>query len=83
MKPITIKDIRLHPISMPLVEPLRTSFGLEANKVAVIVELTTDLGVTGWGEAAIEIWPGYGTETVATALHPGRIHCPPPGRQDD
>lgn len=69
MKPITIKDIQLHVVSLPYVEPLRTSFGVEPNKVAVLVELTTENGITGWGEAAIEIWPGYGYETVITCTH--------------
>ena len=69
LQPITIDELKLHPVSIPLVEPLRTSFGVEADKVAVIVELTTSEGVTGWGESPVEIWPGYGAETVGTALH--------------
>lgn len=69
MKSITIKDIQLHVVSLPYVEPLRTSFGVEPDKAAVLVELTTDTGVTGWGEAPIEVRPGYGSETVITAMH--------------
>ena len=69
MKSITIKDIQLHAISIPYVEPLRTSFGIDANKNGLIVELTSEAGVTGWGEVSVEIEPGYGPETVGTALH--------------
>lgn len=69
MKPITIKDIQLHAISIPYVEPLRTSFGVDVNKNGLIVELTTEAGITGWGEVSVEIEPGYGPETVGTALH--------------
>ena len=69
LKPIIIEDLKLHPVSLPLIEPLQTSFGVEAEKVAVIVEVITSDGVTGWGESPVEIWPGYGAETVGTALH--------------
>lgn len=69
MQAITIQAINLYPIAMPLVEPLRTSFGVEANKHAVIVELITAEGVTGWGEASVAAEPGYSGETVGTAYH--------------
>jgi len=69
MKSITISDIQVHAIAVPLVEPLRTSFGIEAHKAGVIVELTTEDGITGWGEISVSNAPGYGSETVGTALH--------------
>jgi O-succinylbenzoate synthase len=69
LRPITIQDVKLHPIYLPFVEPLRTSFGEEPFKAAVIVELRTSDGVTGWGECSVEVRPGYGPETVGTALH--------------
>ena len=69
MQSITVKDIKLHTVYLPYLDPIRTSFGVEANKVAVLVELLTDKGVTGWGEASIEISPGYGTETAVTGYH--------------
>ncbi|QPC84618.1 o-succinylbenzoate synthase [Phototrophicus methaneseepsis] len=69
MKPITIKDVIIHTVALPLVEPLRTSFGVEPNKTAVLIEVVTEEGVTGWGEAAVDTYPGYGMETTATAEH--------------
>ncbi|MBL8163764.1 MAG: o-succinylbenzoate synthase, partial [Anaerolineae bacterium] len=69
MKAITIRAIRLYPIAMTLVERLRTSFGEEPFKAAVLVELETDEGITGWGESSAEINPGYSYETVGTSLH--------------
>ena len=69
MHSITVTDVKLYPIALPFVEPLRTSFGEEPFKTAVIVEVLTREGVTGWGEAAVEINPGYGSETVDTAMH--------------
>lgn len=69
MKPITVKDIRLHVVSLPYVEPLKTSFGAPLEKSAVLVELETTDGVIGWGEGATEVSPSYSYETILTGLH--------------
>lgn len=69
MRSITVQSIQLYPLHIPFVEPFVTSFGEEPFKAGVIVELTTTDGVTGWGEASVELFPGYGAETVATGLH--------------
>lgn len=69
MKPIEIKDIKLHPVALPLVEPLKTSFGVDEYKTAVIVEVITENGISGWGEASVNLAPGYGPETMVTGLH--------------
>jgi len=69
LKSVTIRSIQLHPIALPFVEILRTSFGQDPLKAAVIVEVTTEQGITGWGEISVEIEPGYGAETVGTAQH--------------
>ena len=69
MKPITIQAIRLHVIALPFVEVLRTSFGQDPFKAAVLVEVVTNKGITGWGEISVEVEPGYGAETIGTAQH--------------
>jgi O-succinylbenzoate synthase len=69
LKSITIKDIRQYVVSLELVEPLATSFGAEAEKTAVLIELITDQGITGWGEVSVSLFPGYGAETIGTAEH--------------
>lgn len=69
MQSITIKEIKLYPIAMPFVEPLRTSFGMEPFKAAIVVEMITEEGVTGWAEASVAPEPGYTGETVGTAYH--------------
>ncbi len=69
MKPITIRSIKLHTVLLPYLAPFETSFGAETDKVAILVELTTDAGVVGWGESSVEFWPGYGQETVETGRH--------------
>lgn len=69
MNSITIQDVILHPVGLPLVEKLKTSYGAEPFKSAVIVELITSDGRTGWGECPTKMRPSYAYETVATALH--------------
>lgn len=69
MHPITIKHIVLHPIAMPFVEVLYTSFGGEEFKSAIMVELHTSDGAIGWGEIIADVRPGYGAETMTTAYH--------------
>jgi O-succinylbenzoate synthase len=69
LKPITIKTIQLHVVSLPYVEPLKTSFGVEPDKSAILIEVETTSGITGWGEGATEVRPGYGSETIGTGLH--------------
>ena len=69
MKPVTIQEIHLHLIAMPLVELLKTSFGAEPYKSAIIVEVVDGDGRSGWGETALKTKPSYGSETILTALH--------------
>lgn len=69
MNSITVKSVKLYTIAMDLVEKLRTSFGEEPYKAAVLVALETEEGIIGWGEASAELNPGYSYETVATELH--------------
>src|SRR5690606_34296200 len=66
---ITVKNITLYPIAMTLVERLRTSFGEEPFKAALLVKLETDEGVDGWDACSSEIKPGYSSETVITEQH--------------
>ena len=65
MRSITIQTINLHPVALPLVEPLKTSFGVDEYKTAVLIEVMTSDGVTGWGEASVNLAPSYGPETMS------------------
>lgn len=69
MKSVTIEHVKMHPVALPLVEALKTSFGAEPYKSAIIIEVTTAEGLTGWGETALKTKPSYGAETMLTALH--------------
>ncbi|HVO43008.1 MAG TPA: o-succinylbenzoate synthase [Aggregatilineales bacterium] len=63
-----IQSIALHPIAMPIVEKLVTSFGGDDLRPAILVELNLG-GVTGWGECVAAWAPGYSYETIGTAMH--------------
>jgi o-succinylbenzoate synthase len=69
MQAITIEKIDLYPIAMPLVEKLKTSFGEEPFKTAVLVSVTSADGIVGWGECSLETRPGYSSETIGTGMH--------------
>ncbi len=69
MNSVTIREVILHAVGLPLVEKLKTSYGAEPFKSAVIVELITADGRVGWGECPTKMRPSYAYETVATALH--------------
>jgi O-succinylbenzoate synthase len=69
LKSITLKNVHLHTIALPFVEPLKTSFGNDPVKVTVLAEAQTVEGVTGWGEITVEVAPGYAAETPVTATH--------------
>ena len=77
MKPVSIRDLKLHVVALPLVELLKTSFGAEPYKTAIIVEAVSDSGLTGWGEIPVKTKPSYGAETVLTAWHIARDFLAP------
>lgn len=63
-----IDSIILHHLSMPLVSPFETSFGIETERECVIVEIRSE-GFTGYGECVPSRDPGYNYETTGTAMH--------------
>jgi len=65
---LTIDEIRIHKVVMPLVEPLRTSFGLEAVRPVLLAEVRAG-ELVAWGECTAAAEPGYSYETVGTAYH--------------
>ena len=60
---LTIKSVALHHVSVPLLEPFRISNGEVTSKEAILVELTTSDGVTGWGEASPMSGSFYSSDT--------------------
>jgi o-succinylbenzoate synthase len=63
-----IESITLHHLSMPLVAPFETSFGVTSERECILVSIKSE-GLTGWGECAVDRDPGYCYETVGTAWH--------------
>jgi O-succinylbenzoate synthase len=49
---IRVESVTLHRVRVPLVEPFRISNGEVALKDVVLVEVKTDDGTVGWGEAS-------------------------------
>jgi o-succinylbenzoate synthase len=62
------ESIRLYHVSMPLVAPFETSFGVTTDRECVLVSIQSE-GLTGWGECAVDRDPGYCYETTGTAWH--------------
>lgn len=64
---ITLKRVELHRVCVPLREPFRISNGVVAEKDAIIVEVRTEEGVTGWGEASPMSGAFYSQDTPESA----------------
>ena len=63
-----IERVELHLISLPLVHPFQTSFGIETKRPCVLVAVHGG-GLTGWAECTAGDGPWYSYETVETAWH--------------
>ena len=48
---MVITDVKPHVISTPLTDPFSFSQGWVYSRSSVVVEITTDEGITGWGES--------------------------------
>jgi O-succinylbenzoate synthase len=57
----TVRAVELRLVGLPLVRPFRTSFGLETEKVCILVRVETD-EETGWGECVAGPDPGFSEE---------------------
>lgn len=60
---VRIESVVLHRVRIPLVEPFRISNGTVAEKDSILVELTTEDGVIGWGEASPMSGSFYSADT--------------------
>ena len=83
---ISVKSISLHRVRVPLVEPFRISNGSIAEKESILIELHTDDGHVGWGEASPmsgsfyssdtpdTVWKNLTSELIPLALNVGAIN---------
>ena len=56
-----IKDVRTHVLEAPLSEPFGWSFSSTSVRASCLVEVTSDSGITGWGEC-------YGPARINAAI---------------
>jgi o-succinylbenzoate synthase len=63
-----LDTITLYHVSMPLVAPFETSFGVTEARECILISIQSE-GLTGWGECTADHEPGYNYETTGTAWH--------------
>ncbi|MEO7394558.1 MAG: dipeptide epimerase [Chitinophagaceae bacterium] len=49
---LTIREIELYKLSIPLIEPFTTSLGVDENASNVLLKIKTNEGITGFGECS-------------------------------
>ena len=49
---IAVRSVVLYRVRVPFAEPFRISNGVVAEKDAILIELVTEDGIVGWGEAS-------------------------------
>jgi len=64
-----IKEVLIRKMSMTMKSPFSTSFGTLEVKEFLLLEVTDELGNTGWGESTAFQSPWYNEETLETNLH--------------
>src|ERR1044071_8011619 len=64
---LRVESVTLHRVRLPLVEPFRISNGVIAEKDAILIEVTTNQGVIGWGEASPMSGSFYSDDTPDSA----------------
>lgn len=62
-----IRQIVLHHIRLKLKTPFAASYGSHTDRDTLLVEMTDESGVTGWGECVAFATPWYTEETLDTA----------------
>lgn len=65
---VTISNIEMRTVRLPLNEPFETSFGRIDSRLIFLVSVTGE-GLTGWGEVVAQEEPRYSYETAKTARH--------------
>jgi O-succinylbenzoate synthase len=63
-----IDEIVVRVLRLPLKEPFTTSSWTTPHKTPIVVELKGQ-GLSGWGEAAVPLFPFYNHESPQTVLH--------------
>ncbi|MGE0800345.1 MAG: mandelate racemase/muconate lactonizing enzyme family protein [Lautropia sp.] len=74
-----VRDVKLHVLKAPLAEPFAFSQGWVRQRSATLIEIVTDSGLVGWGEAFAQGLepPEIAAKTVEVALKPLLIGADP------
>ncbi len=74
-----IADLKLHVLKSPLAEPFAFSQGWVRQRSATLLEIVTDAGLVGWGEAFAQGLepPEIAATVIEHALRPLVIGCDP------
>lgn len=64
---MNIAAVHAREISMKLIAPFETSFGIVQDRRILLLELHTGDGISGWGEVTAGEGPFYNSETTDTA----------------
>jgi len=70
---LRITDVIAHPLSQTLPKPTVTSWGKYTDVSICLVEVRTDAGITGVGEALARFSPGAYADLIETSLKPRLI----------
>lgn len=73
---VSLEAVELVRVALPLVRPFRTSFGVQHERDALLVRVTTD-AAEGWGECVTTAAPVYSPEYTDGAVHVLREHLVP------
>lgn len=65
---MNVERVELRTIRMTLVAPFETSFGVQQERIILLVAVHAD-GLTGWGECVAGEDPFYSAETPTTCLY--------------
>ncbi len=71
-----IDAVELRVLQMRLLQPFRTSFGVQQDRYPLLVRLELD-GMSAWSECVAGEGPWYSSETIATAWEILRTHLIP------
>jgi D-galactarolactone cycloisomerase len=71
---VKIKEVRTHVLEAPLSEPFGWSFSSTSVRASCLVEITSDSGITGWGEC---YGPARINAAIVDALKARLIGCDP------
>lgn len=77
LAPITLGEVALVRVAMPLVSPFRTSFGTQTARDVLFVAVRDRDGVPGWGECATTAAPLYDADYTDGAALLLRDHLVP------